>query len=128
MKFSYNKDDKLKQKTAIDALFNSGLSVSQYPLRLVFISESTLNNGTTKLAVSVSKRNFKKAVDRNKIKRLIREAYRLNKPEINDVIKTCCKNGLHGMILYNGNEIPDFKNLQKCMTKLWLKFELKMKS
>ena len=127
MSFSYNKEDKLKQKKVIDRLFSTGESVNQYPLRLVYITDDPINDGAFKIAVSVSKRYFKKAVERNKIKRLIREAFRLHKPYVETIIKAQCNNGIYGMILYNGDEIPGFEDLHKCMSNLWLKFESKKK-
>ena len=125
MSFSYNKENKLKQKKVIDRLFSSGESVGQYPLRLVYITDDPINDGAFKIGVSVSKRYFKKAVERNKIKRLIREAFRLQKPHVETIIKAQCNNGVYGMILYNGDEIPGFEDLHKCMSNLWLKFESK---
>jgi len=83
MKFTYPKTEKLKSKITIDLLFSKGKSVSKYPLRLVFFffdygipndSEQML-----KMGVSVSKKYFKRAVDRNYFKRVLRETYRLNK-------------------------------------------------
>lgn len=81
MKFTYSKTEKLKSKTQIDLLFSEGKSVGVYPLRLVFtkISESENQN---KFGVSVSKKYFKKAVDRNYFKRVLRELYRLNKQNL----------------------------------------------
>ena len=78
MDFSYPKNEKLKSKKTIDLLFTEGKSVSKYPLRLVFtpLKES---DEKLKFGVSVSKKHFKKAVDRNYFKRLLRECYRLNK-------------------------------------------------
>lgn len=128
MKLHYNKTDKLKQKQVIDALFRSGLSVNAYPLRLVFSTQSVYNNGEFKIAVSVSKRFFKKAVDRNKIKRLLRESYRLQRPEIVMQIQPFCKEGLTGMIIYTGDQIPNFSTIESSMNKLWLKLEAKLKN
>ncbi len=79
MQFTYPKAEKLKSKTTIDSLFSIGKSVSKYPLRLVFVPIELENNQKIKFGVSVSKKYFKKAVDRNYFKRVLRETYRLNK-------------------------------------------------
>lgn len=79
MSFSYPKNEKLKSKIAIGLLFTEGKSVSKYPLRLVY-NPGTFGEGEKiKIGVSVSKKYFKKAVDRNYFKRVLRETYRLNK-------------------------------------------------
>ena len=83
MNFTYPKNEKLKSKITIDLLFSKGKSVSKYPLRLVYVeSDYGIPEGSDqnlKMGVSVSKKNFKKAVDRNYFKRVLRETYRLNK-------------------------------------------------
>ena len=76
---SYPKTEKLKSKTTIDLLFSDGKSVSKYPLRLVYCAVALSENENIKMGVSVSKKYFKKAVDRNYFKRVLRETYRLNK-------------------------------------------------
>ena len=78
MSFKYPKTEKLKSKTTIDLLFSEGKSVSKYPLRLVYV-ENPSDDEVLKFGVSVSKKYFKKAVDRNYYKRVLRECYRLNK-------------------------------------------------
>ena len=79
MNFKYPKNEKLKSKITIGLLFTEGKSVSKYPLRLVYKSGSFGKSEKIKMGVSVSKKNFKKAVDRNYFKRILRETYRLNK-------------------------------------------------
>lgn len=79
MNFNYPKTAKLKSKIKIGLLFSDGQSVSKYPLRLVYFAGAVGEDEKTQVGVSVSKRNFKKAVDRNYFKRLLRESYRLNK-------------------------------------------------
>ncbi|SHG00473.1 ribonuclease P protein component [Flavobacterium segetis] len=79
MNFKYPKNEKLKSKITIGLLFTEGKSVSKFPLRLVYKSESFGEGEKIKMGVSVSKKNFKKAVDRNYFKRVLRETYRLNK-------------------------------------------------
>jgi ribonuclease P protein component len=79
MKNTYPKHEKLKSKTTIDLLFSEGNSVSKYPLRLVYVPIPQETDEQLKIGVSVSKKYFKKAVDRNYYKRVLRETYRLNK-------------------------------------------------
>ena len=79
MNFTYPNHQKLKSKTTIDSLFSEGKSVSKYPLRLVYVENTEANAEVIKMGVSVSKKYFKKAVDRNYFKRILRETYRLNK-------------------------------------------------
>lgn len=83
MSFTYSKDEKLKSKKLIETLFSEGKSVSKYPLRLVYHQVDFDNNVDLKISVSVSKKHFKKAVDRNYFKRVLRECYRLNKNLLN---------------------------------------------
>lgn len=83
MNFSYPKNEKLKSKITIDLLFSKGKSVSKYPLRLVYVESDygieKESGQKIKMGVSVSKKYFKNAVDRNYFKRVLRETYRLNK-------------------------------------------------
>lgn len=79
MNSTYGKNERLKSKTTIGLLFSEGKSVSKYPLRLVFRQAEGNSEEKTKVGVSVSKKYFKKAVDRNYFKRVLRETYRLNK-------------------------------------------------
>jgi len=79
MNFTYPKNERLKSKTTIGLLFSEGKSVSKYPLRLVYRQAEADSEEKIKIGVSVSKKYFKKAVDRNYFKRVLRETYRLNK-------------------------------------------------
>jgi len=79
MNFTYPKHEKLKSQKQLDLLFAERKSVSKFPLRLVYVPVELENEEKIKFGVSVSKKHFKKAVDRNYYKRLLRECYRLNK-------------------------------------------------
>jgi len=79
MNFTYPKNERLKSKTTIGLLFSEGKSVSKYPLRLVYREAEADSEEKIKMGVSVSKKYFKRAVDRNYFKRVLRETYRLNK-------------------------------------------------
>ena len=118
LNFSYGKKEKLKSKKLIEQLFTEGQSVSAFPLRMVYL-ETTFNDAVTaKTGVSVGKRHFKTAVDRNRIKRLMREAYRLNKARYFNNITT----QYAFMILYIGKEKPTHAQVEKSMNKLFGKF------
>ena len=79
MDYSYPKVEKLKSKKIIESLFTDGKSVGKYPLRLVYVQNNFDDDVPLKMGVSVSKKYFKRAVDRNYFKRVLRETYRLNK-------------------------------------------------
>lgn len=88
--FRFPRAEKLKHKREIDLLFAKGKWLSCGSLRIISIDlekkpQEDFAVSNQKFGVSVSKRYFKKAVDRNKIKRLLREAYRLNKETFTEV-------------------------------------------
>ena len=78
-KFTYPKAEKLKSRTTIGLMFTEGKSVSKYPLRLVYVPLENDSEGIIKMGVSVSKKHFKRAHDRNYFKRVLRETYRHHK-------------------------------------------------
>lgn len=81
--FKYPRTEKLKQKKEIDFLFAKGKWTSSGSLRVISVNAAgfphQINQQKPKVGVSVSKRYFKKAVDRNRVKRQLREVYRTNK-------------------------------------------------
>lgn len=76
---SFGKDEKLKSKKLIDILFQEGKSVKKYPLKLIYLPITNPEIKYFKTGVSVPKKLVKTAVGRNRIKRLMREAFRKNK-------------------------------------------------
>ena len=118
MNFTYSKAEKLKSKTTIDLLFSKGKSVSKYPLRLVYLEGSFGEDIPIKIGVSVSKKHFKKAVDRNYFKRVLRETYRLNKHLLLDNLK----NPFSLMLLYQSKDRLPFEEINKKTIQLFEKF------
>ncbi|QDO93183.1 ribonuclease P protein component [Formosa sediminum] len=118
MKHTYGKTEKLKSKITIEKLFSEGKSVSAYPLRLVYLKTNFEDDVTIKAGVSVSKRHFKLAVHRNRIKRLLREAYRLNKNAHFSTISS----QYAFMILYFGKDVPNYNFVEKKVNTLFEKF------
>lgn len=81
-KYTFKKEERLCSKRLINSLFESGSSFVIYPFRVVYrLSGQHANSVPVQVVISVSKRRFRKAVDRNRLKRLIREVYRLNKQD-----------------------------------------------
>lgn len=115
---SFGKKEKLKSKVIIDRLFAEGKSVKKYPLRLVYLPLEKSSEKTNKVAVSVPKRSFKRAVDRIKLKRLMREVYRKNKYLVS--------NNLAGsyalMLIYTGREITGYSELLRDGEELLKRF------
>lgn len=105
-RYTFRKDEKLKSRKAIEQLFATGKSFSNFPFKVVWkVTENTaacLQTGFT-----VSSKQFKKAVDRNRIKRLMREAYRLQKHDLQQQLKSKNKS-LTVFFIYVGNELPDY--------------------
>jgi ribonuclease P protein component len=120
---TFTKQEKLCSPKQLDVLFEKGKSFYQTPVRFVFFETEQLQPFPVQIVVSVSKRNFKKAVDRNRIKRLIRENYRLNKSNLYQHLHLKNKNILLA-ITYIGKDLPEFaiietsiiKGLQKLIT------------
>ena len=109
--FTLGKDERLKSRKQIEQMFDTGKSFVVTPFRVYFIlnSELSMNNERRLLQVGVgtSSKNFKKAVERNRVKRLIREAWRLQKNELEEKVKTSVKQ-LNVFFIYTGKELPDF--------------------
>jgi ribonuclease P protein component len=85
MKFTYPREEKLKSQKIIELLFTSGSSVSKYPLRLVYVEIPENFEENFLFGVSVSKKYFKKATDRNYFKRVLREVYRKNQVTLKEI-------------------------------------------
>ena len=78
--FTFKRAERLKSRKVIEQLFKQGQSFAQYPLRIVWVEMAEPRSEfPAQFALSVSRKKFKRAVDRNRIRRLVREAYRLNK-------------------------------------------------
>lgn len=118
MNFTYPKNEKLKSKITIGLLFSEGKSVSKYPLRLVYYADVSVDAPKIKMGVSVSKKHFKKAVDRNYFKRVLRETYRLNKHLLIDSL-----NQPHVfMLFYQSKDRLSFEEINAKTIQLFEKF------
>ena len=128
MNFTYPKNEKLKSKITIDLLFSKGKSVSKYPLRLVYVeSDYGIVEGSgqkIKMGVSVSKKYFKHAVDRNYFKRVLRETYRLNKHVLVDNLDK----PYAFMFFYQTKDRLTYEEINAKTLQLFEKFVLQIKN
>lgn len=114
--FKYPRAEKLKKNTEISLLFEKGKWRSNGNLRIIILKDKPAAPiESTKFAVSVSKKFFKKAVHRNRIKRLLRECYRLNK----NLFKESFGDKTMAMLFWVSPEMPDrFQEVEEQFIKL----------
>jgi len=115
--FTFKKEERLCSKKLIDRLFTEGDSFLSFPLKVVFVSADLNTKFPVQVGFSVSKKNFKWAVQRNRIKRLMREAYRLHK---HDLCRQLDDQQLAVFLIYIGKEIPEYPSIEKAMKKALL--------
>ncbi len=124
MNFTFKKDEKLKSRKQIEALFLEGKNVKTFPFRLIYHPIEFEANYPVKAGFSVPKRAVKLAVHRNQIKRKMRELYRLNKHQFAEhLTKTYAF-----MFVYMGKEELPFSDLDQSFSKLITKFNQKISS
>ncbi len=111
MKFTLGADKRLKSQKKIERLFLSGKRAQSFPIKSVFFFEPGEPAGV-QIAVSVPKKLFKKAVDRNLLKRRMREAFRIHQHQLK------LPNKLEVMFIYSTHEIQDFSKIEKAMLAL----------
>jgi ribonuclease P protein component len=113
---TFGKSERLCNIVEISKLFNKGHSLSKYPLKLKWLPAHWNNHSQLKVVITVSKHRFKKAADRNRIKRLLRECYRLNKFVLSNGLKERqCYLG----IIYTGDVLPEYTELQEILIELF---------
>lgn len=128
---TFRRIERLKSRKTIGSLFprpqkdkekvetTQLLSLSAYPMRLVWARSAVLSPFPVQLAVSVSKRSFKKAVTRNLLKRRIREAYRLQKEGFYEQISD---KQYAFMVIYTAKEVLPYEEIAKGIRKMFRKF------
>jgi ribonuclease P protein component len=111
MPFKFGKAEHLKSEKSISLLITEGFSFVIFPLKIRWILVPKNDNISIKCGFSVPKRKFKKAVDRNYIKRIMREAYRINKSELTAIVE---KNELqmHLLLTFIGDDVPNFQYIE----------------
>lgn len=123
----FGKKEKLKSRKLVEDLFATGKGINVFPIRVLYKFLPLTEDGKSNLqvGVSVSSRNFKKAVDRNRIKRLLREAYRLQKKDFLLLLK---ERNLKGYVffIYTDKTLPAYQTIFDTMTKCLKSLERKI--
>ncbi|MCI6202138.1 MAG: ribonuclease P protein component [Paraprevotella sp.] len=118
---TFGKQEKLCAKRAIDRLFVGGnsRSVVAFPIRLVYVPvEREQDESLLKVLVTVSKKHFKHAVDRNRTKRLLREAWRLHRNEILQLLRLKQTGGLDVALIWLDDKLWTAKDVDNRMSLL----------
>jgi len=115
-RFTFRKNERLCSRITIDKLFAKGKSFVKYPFRVTYLEIEDEEAALAQVLVSVSKRRFKRAVKRNRLKRLSREAYRLNKHDLLIHLNEQ-KKKMAVAFIYLPTEMVDYEMVEKGMKK-----------
>lgn len=110
---TFSKQERLCGVNRVDALFKDGSSFVCYPFRVIYKETTALEEPSVRFLVSVSKRKLKHAVDRNRVKRLVREAYRMNKHQLSAAVTT--GSAFHMAFIWIPSEILSFDKVNQKM-------------
>ena len=115
-RLTLKKAERISYQREIDSLFNRGNAFISYPLRIIYLEQKPFSEATISILISVPKKKFKRAVKRNRMKRLVREAYRQKKAAL---VSHCREkeSGLLIVFLFIGNELCTWKEMEAAMEK-----------
>ena len=109
---TFRKTERLCSKKSIDELFMNGIAFHVYPFKIIWQTVVEGSESPARIVISIPKRNFKKAVARNRAKRLVREAYRKNKTVFYQHLQAH-KTEINFALIYTGNKILSYQELEK---------------
>jgi ribonuclease P protein component len=112
--FGFKKEERLCSKKTIEKLFAEGVSFLSYPIKIIFLETEITSSFPIQSGFAASKKNFKRAVKRNRIKRLMRESYRLKKHILYDSLD---EKQFAIFFVYIGKELPKQDKIDKAMSK-----------
>lgn len=127
MNYTFKKEERLKSRKLIERLFVEGKRLKSSSMQMVFLQIDHNSDSLNQASFSVAKRRFKKAVDRNRIKRLIREAYRLQKNQLPIYDRDNYTKKHIFMFIYIADTILPYQVIEKNMIELLEKFTSRIK-
>ncbi len=113
----FRKEERVTGEKRVEALFSQGDSFMAYPFRVVFLETTPYQTEPFSVLISIPKKRLRSAVDRNRMKRLTREAYRLNKHLLLKGILTDEKTHIDMAFIYVKDSLSDFSTVQKGVLK-----------
>jgi ribonuclease P protein component len=113
--FTLGKNERLKSRKSIEQLFSEGKKITVAPFKILYLLTRSAKDYSLLFGTGVSAKNFKKAVDRNRVKRLMREAWRLQKKNLQEKIKAN-NIQLNVFFIYTGRELPEYDEIYKKMS------------
>lgn len=122
-RFTFSKEEKLYSRKAISLLFEKGRSFRHGSYKIIWMKDKKNSSLPARTAISVGKKNIRSAVNRNRIKRLIREAWRKNKHQL----YSCLEDHdiqINIMIIFSGGKIPEYTHTEEQIKVLIEKFSL----
>jgi ribonuclease P protein component len=118
-KFTFNKSARLSSKKDIKELFDKGSSFFLHPFKVLYLEDTLDRIQSNQILITVPKRNHKTAVKRNKIKRLIRESYRLNQ----FILSEATDKKFFIAYIYISEDLPTFKEVESKLKKVLLRLK-----
>src|SRR5690606_5040547 len=110
-KYTLNAAERLKSRKMLDQVFKTGKRINQFPFRASYLVDDETSNSSIQFGCSAPVRTFKRAVDRNRVKRLMKEAFRLQKFILLDVLAQKNKR-LVIFVIFTASDLPDFATIQ----------------
>lgn len=114
-KLSLSKPERLRNLKQIDNLFKNSISIKAFPLIFSYLFVENPQQTQIQAVFAAPKRSFKKAVDRNRVKRVMRDRFRLLKPQFSEAFEG---KQVQFALIYTSKELPDYKLIDKSLLKI----------
>jgi len=119
LSFAFGRHERLKSDVLISRLYTEGKSISKYPIRITYLvhPQDFYADSSVKVSINASKKALRLAVNRNRMKRLLREIFRHNKHPLINFAKAhnCC---VSMGIVYVGSQLNDYQTVERVFIKV----------